>query len=158
MNDWKQDRIGSAERGENPMVLARMRSGFAVIGDTQFLPGYCLLLAFPQVDHLTDLAFTQRGVYLQDMTLIGEAIMQVCQPRRINYEILGNTDHFLHAHIFPRYSWEPADRQGSPIWLYPDSYWSDPNHAYLDEKYGELRKRLAEVLLTRMRSLNVLPD
>lgn len=31
--DWRRDRIGSAERGENPMVLARLRSGFAVIGD-----------------------------------------------------------------------------------------------------------------------------
>lgn len=26
------------------MVMARMRSGFAVIGDTQHLPGYSLLL------------------------------------------------------------------------------------------------------------------
>jgi diadenosine tetraphosphate (Ap4A) HIT family hydrolase len=158
MNDWKQDRIGSAERGENPMVLARMRSGFAVIGDTQFLPGYSLLLASPQVDHLTDLSFTQRGLYLQDMTLIGEAIMQVCQPRRINYEILGNTDHFLHAHIFPRYSWEPAERQGSPVWLYPHSHRDDPNLAYSDEKNGELRQQLTEVLLTLMRSQNALPE
>ncbi len=44
---WKQDRIGAAERGENPMVLARMRSGYAVIGDTQFLPGYCEEVRIP---------------------------------------------------------------------------------------------------------------
>lgn len=157
MNDWKQDRIRSADRGENPMVLARMRSGFAVIGDTQFLPGYCLLLAFPQVDHLTDLPFPQRGVYLQDMTLIGEVIIQVCQPRRVNYEILGNSDHFLHAHIFPRYSWEPTERQSSPIWLYPRSHRYDPNHAYSDEKHGELRQHLTEALLTRMRTHDALP-
>ena len=52
MDDWKQDRIGSAERGENPTVLARMRSGFAVMGDSQFLPGYCLLLASPKVEQI----------------------------------------------------------------------------------------------------------
>ncbi len=39
MAGWKDDRIGSAHRGENPMVMALMRSGFAVIGDTQHLPG-----------------------------------------------------------------------------------------------------------------------
>lgn len=31
--------IAAALRGENTKVMARMRSGFAVIGDTQFLPG-----------------------------------------------------------------------------------------------------------------------
>jgi hypothetical protein len=44
MAGWRDDRIGAAHRGENPMVMARMRSGFAVIGDTQHLPGYSLLL------------------------------------------------------------------------------------------------------------------
>ena len=38
MEDWKHDRIGAAERGENPTVVLRMPSGIAVMGDTQFLP------------------------------------------------------------------------------------------------------------------------
>lgn len=46
--EWKNDRIGSVLKGENPTVITRMRSGFAVLGDTQFLPGYCLLLAYPK--------------------------------------------------------------------------------------------------------------
>ena len=83
MDDWKQDRIRAAERGENPMTLTRMRSGFAVIGDDQFLPGYCLLLASPRVDHLTDLPLALRSVYLQDMSLIGEAIIQVCATHEL---------------------------------------------------------------------------
>lgn len=45
MNDeWKKDRIVSAQNRTNPMVLAKLRSGYAVVGDTQFLPGYCVLL------------------------------------------------------------------------------------------------------------------
>src|SRR5215475_13686002 len=94
MADWKVDRIGSAERGENPTVLARMRSGFAVIGDTQFLPGYCLLLAAPQANHLSDLPFARRSAFLFDMSLLGQAIEIACRPqglRRMNYESLGNT-------------------------------------------------------------------
>jgi hypothetical protein len=42
--DWRMDRIGAALRGENPTVLRRLTSGFAVIGDVQFLPGYSVLL------------------------------------------------------------------------------------------------------------------
>jgi len=157
MDDWKLNRIGSAERGENPMVLTSMRSGFAVIGDTQFLPGYCLLLASPQVNHLTDLPFAQRGIYLEDMTLIGEAIMQVCQPGRVNYEILGNSDPFLHAHVFPRYEWEPAEHRSHPVWRYPFSHWTDERFVYSDANDGALRRHLTEVLLTLMRTHGALP-
>jgi hypothetical protein len=43
--EWKKDRFGAIERGGNPMVIAKMKSNYAVIEDTQFLPGYCVLLA-----------------------------------------------------------------------------------------------------------------
>jgi diadenosine tetraphosphate (Ap4A) HIT family hydrolase len=144
--DWKKNRIAAAERGENPMVLARMKSGFAVIGDTQFLPGYCLLLAVPKADHLHDLNFKQRSEYLLDMSLLGEAIMSVCNPRRVNYSILGNTDPFLHAHVFPRYEWEPEERKPYPVWRYPNEMWFDSQYQYSEEKHGDLREQIAAKL------------
>lgn len=98
----KLDRIGSSLRGENPTVLARMESGFAQFGETQFLPGYCVLIAYPQVASLNDLDARGREVFLRDMALVGDAITKVCQPLRINYGILGNLDTYLHAHIYPR--------------------------------------------------------
>ncbi len=39
---WGENRIGAADREENPTVLAKLAGGFAVIGDVQFLPGYCV--------------------------------------------------------------------------------------------------------------------
>ncbi|HKD75160.1 MAG TPA: HIT family protein [Ktedonobacterales bacterium] len=146
MNDWKHDRIGSAERGENPTVIARMSSGFAVMGDTQFLPGYCLLLASPSVNHLSDLSFARRGEFLLDMSLLGQAIEAVCRPqglRRMNYEILGNTDAYLHAHIFPRYEWEPPDLQGCPVWRYPEDRWSAQEFQFSASRHGELKRQIA---------------
>lgn len=119
MDGWKHDRIGAAERGENPAVFAQMRSGFAVIGDTQFLPGYCVLLASPRVGSLQDLDLAARTDFLLDMSLLGDAIAAVCHPRRLNYAIFGNTDPFLHAHIFPRYDWEPAEYVNLPPFRYP---------------------------------------
>ena len=149
--DWREDRIGSALRGENPTVLRRMDSGFAVIGDPQFLPGYCVLLADdPAVDRLTDLPRKKRLTYLADMDRLGEAVETVCREldpafRRVNLEILGNTDAFLHAHIWPRYEWEPADIVTGPVWLHPHERWSDPTTA-LGPQHDTLRRRLTEEL------------
>ena len=94
--------------------MARMRSGFAVIGDTQHLPGYSLLLTDGlEVDHLTDLDWERRKQFLFDLSLIGEAVQRACREnglRRINYEVLGNAEPVLHGHVHPRYDWEPPER------------------------------------------------
>ena len=37
---------------------------------------------------------------------------------RINYEILGNLEPALHAHLFPRYASEPDGLRQGPIWHY----------------------------------------
>lgn len=144
--DWKQDRIGAAHRGENPMVLAKTRSGFAVLGDTQFMPGYCVLLPYKNVNALNELDFKERSEYLLDMSLIGDAIQEVCCPRRINYSIYGNSDAFLHAHIFPRYEWEPEERRNMPVWQYPKEMWSEEKYQYVFEKHGEMKAKIAEKL------------
>ncbi|WP_414941991.1 HIT family protein [Amycolatopsis sp. cmx-11-51] len=144
-DDWKRDRVGSALRGENPTVLRRLDTGFAVIGDTQFLPGYCVLLTDdPAACRLTELPRERRLEFLSDMELLGEAVENVCRRRdpgfrRVNLEILGNTDPFLHAHIWPRYGWEPTDLVGRPVWLYPRENWGES----LGPQHDSLRLELA---------------
>lgn len=154
-DDFRADRIGSALRGENPTVLRRLEAGFAVIGDVQFLPGYSVLLVDePGADRLSDLPRGKRTAFLAGMDLLGEAVERACrrldpQFRRVNLEILGNTDAFLHAHVWPRYEWEPADLVGRPVWLYPAERWNDgrfalgPEHDVLRQAIGEELDRLA---------------
>ena len=133
--DWRADRIGTALRGRNPSVLRRLDAGFATIGDIQFLPGYCVLLTdTPGVRRLTDLPRATRLRFLADMDLLGEAVTIVRTRRdpafrRVNLEILGNTDPYLHAHMRPRYDWEPGHLVGRPAWLYPAEVWADPANA-----------------------------
>ncbi|MGP4040358.1 HIT family protein [Gracilibacillus sp. D59] len=143
-NNWKKDRIESAHRGENPMIMVKMKSGFAAIGDTQFLPGYCVLLPSKKFGSLEELDFKQRSDYLLDMSLIGEAILKVCEPRRVNYSIYGNTDAYLHAHVFPRYNWEPEERIPYPVWQYSAEKWSNPEYQYSQETHGELKGKLSK--------------
>jgi hypothetical protein len=93
--DWRADRIGTALRGENPTVLRRLDEGFAVIGDVQFLPGYCVLLTdSPHATRLTDLPRPRRLRFLADMELLGEAVERACARhdpafRRVNPRCAG---------------------------------------------------------------------
>lgn len=132
------------------MVLTRMKSGYAVIGDTQFLPGYCVLLGCPKVNSLEDLGLDAKMDFLRDMTLLGEAVQHVCSPWRLNYSIYGNSDEFLHAHVFPRYSWEPEERKHYPVWKYPREMWVMPAVQYCDEKRLLLRQGITEKLTNLM--------
>ena len=52
------------------------------------------------------------------MSLVGDALLEVTDARRINYSILGNTCPELHAHVFPRFASEPVDHVCRPIWVY----------------------------------------
>jgi diadenosine tetraphosphate (Ap4A) HIT family hydrolase len=150
MADWRNDRIGSAHRGEDPMVMARMRRGFAVIGDTQHLPGYSLLLCDDaSVDHLSDLDWKRRSEFLFDLSLLGEAVEFACRSRglrRVNYEVLGNSMPWLHGHVHARYVWEPPERVGGPVWRYPRAERTALEHAYSDDKHGELRSAITHEL------------
>lgn len=149
--DWRADRIGAALRGENPTVMRRLRAGFAVIGDVQFLPGYSVLLVDdPRVERLSELPRAKRLAFLSDMDALGESVESACRAldpafRRVNLEILGNTDGFLHAHVWPRFSWEPADLVHLPVWLYPHENWRDVRHA-LAHRHDALRERITSEL------------
>jgi diadenosine tetraphosphate (Ap4A) HIT family hydrolase len=151
VDDWRTDRIGSALRGENPTVLRRLSAGFAVIGDVQFLPGYSVLLVDdPAVERLSDLSRDKRLAFLSDMDRLGEAVERACRRRdasfrRVNLEILGNTDGFLHAHVWPRFGWEPAESVRKPVWLYPRDRWTDGQYA-LGPRHDPLRTAIGEEL------------
>jgi diadenosine tetraphosphate (Ap4A) HIT family hydrolase len=112
------ERVELARAGRNPYTICRVRSGWAVLGDHQFFRGYSLLLADPVVGHLNDLTLSDRSQFLMDMAAIGDSLLAVTDAYRVNYEILGNTDPALHAHIHPRYESEPEEERRRPVWLY----------------------------------------
>jgi diadenosine tetraphosphate (Ap4A) HIT family hydrolase len=147
--------ISAALRGQNDKVMARTRSGFAVIGDTQHLPGYSLLLVDElEVDHPTDLPWSRRRDFFFDLSLLGEAVFEVTRDhgaRRINYEVLGNSWPHLHGHVHPRYEWEPPERASGPVWRYPSEVRNAPEHVYDDARHGELRAAITAELTRVMR-------
>ena len=111
-------RVAAARVAKNPTVIGKMASGWAVLGDAQFLEGYCLLLPDPVVPHLNAMDFEHRKEYLADLTTLGDAVFEITGADRINYEILGNLEPALHAHIFPRFETESEDLKTKPVWFY----------------------------------------
>ncbi|MGX4600083.1 HIT family protein [Faecalimicrobium sp. JNUCC 81] len=146
MKEWQKNRIESAKNGTNPMLMIETNGGFAVFGDTQFLPGYCVLLPKKNVFSLNDLSLKERETFLVDLSILGDAIIEVCNPIRINYDVLGNTDKFLHGHVFPRYEWESEERKKKPVWLYDESNWFDSEKLYNECKHKEIRKKITQYL------------
>ncbi len=146
MTTYIHKQVERARDGFNK-VIARMPSGWAVMGDTQFLRGYALLLPDPVVPTLNDLDESGRQQFLTDMARLGDAVLAACAPVRINYEMLGNLEPALHAHVFPRYADEPEDLRTKPVWLYAPEYWDSAQHAYDEAKHGEVRDAIRTALM-----------
>ena len=118
MNTAIHRQVAEAREGRLTRVVARLASGWAVMGDPQILPGYCLLLPDPVVPHLNSLTGEARRQFLDDMARLGDAVLAVTGAERINYELLGNVEPALHAHVIPRYATEAADLRTKPVWLH----------------------------------------
>jgi diadenosine tetraphosphate (Ap4A) HIT family hydrolase len=142
------ERIAMAHAGTNPTIICRVPSGWAALCDMQFLRGYVIHLADPAVASLNDLSQDQRTIYLGDMAMIGDALLEVTGAYRINYAIAGNTDPYLHAHIVPRYLSEPDQfRKGLP-WSYSREVMDSVPFNY--QKDRQLIEQLAKAIQKRL--------
>jgi diadenosine tetraphosphate (Ap4A) HIT family hydrolase len=119
MSNLIEQRVEAARLGQNPYVIARMLSGWLVVGDVQPLPGYCLLLADPVVDSPNALSEADRIQYSLDVLRVGDALLHITGAYRINYMTLANLEPSLHTHIIPRFWDEPEEkRRGSAFQAY----------------------------------------
>jgi len=130
--------VEAARAGQLARVVARMPSGWAVLGDPQITNGYCLLLPDPLVPDLNALTGDARRQFLDDMAALGDAVLVVTGAERINYEILGNVEPALHAHVIPRHASEDPALRIKPVWLHD---WAQAA-AFDAERHAGLREAI----------------
>ena len=135
-------RVDALRAGDDPTFIARLASGWAVLGVRQVLPGYCLLLPDPVVPTLNALQGAARESFLADMGALGDAVLTVTGAVRINYAIFGNLDPALHAHVIPRYHDEPDGLRTAQPWAYD---WSAAP-AFDPDQHRDLRDRIHAAL------------
>ena len=124
-------------------MIARMNSGFAVMGDFQYFRGYSLLLAYPEVPQLDDLTHAKQLHFLADMARLGEAVKESTGCRRLNYAIYGNIDPYLHAHVWPRYDTEPAEFKSIPPLNIPAYVREAEEYRFDAERHSGLMRKIA---------------
>lgn len=144
------ERIGQIERGENPYFVCALSTGYVVLGDHQRFQGYTLFLCKRHVTELYQLPWGFRTRFLQEMSLVAEAVAAVYRPEKMNYELLGNGDTHLHWHLFPRVSGDTP--QPGPVWWLPrEEMWNDayrPSREQLAAKTKQLREEIERRLCT----------
>ena len=131
-------RVDALRAGTDATFVARLASGWAVLGERQVLPGYCLLLPDPVVPSLNAFAGAERAAFLADMAALGDAVLAATGAGRINYAIFGNQEPALHAHVIPRYHEEPAPMRTAQPWAYD---WTRAP-AFDPEQHRELCRRI----------------
>ena len=144
------DRLERIRAGRDPELLARMPSGYAILGKYQPGPirGCCMLLPDEVVASPNDLGPAARARFFSDLVLLGDAILQATGAERINYLVLCNQVPELHGHCVPRFSSEePALRLQGPFEAY--DFGASPIADARDadrELHGELQAALMQLL------------
>jgi diadenosine tetraphosphate (Ap4A) HIT family hydrolase len=134
--------VSRCRAGDYPPRVAKLPSGWVVMGERQVFAGYCLLLPDPVVPHLNALVAAERAQFLADMARVGDALLAATGAARINYALFGNVEPALHAHVFPRFADEPIATRTDQPWAFD---WSRASE-YTEALHGELKRRIATAL------------
>jgi diadenosine tetraphosphate (Ap4A) HIT family hydrolase len=150
MTNVSQQRIEAARAGLDPALICQVSSGWVFLCGMQYLRGYCILQADPEVESINSLEPTKQAKFLCEMVLVGDAIMEVTGAYRINYAILGNSEPVLHAHIVPRYLSEPDEMRVIGPWSYPNI--TDASTRFDPARDGQLIHQLRESIQQRLKA------
>lgn len=133
-------RISLIRRNKNKFFVKELGSGYVVIGDHQYNKGYTILLSRFHTNELHKLKSDDKIRFLTDMALVSEAVYKTFKPKKLNYELLGNTDSHLHWHIIPRHTNDP--RLDVPIWVIPQHIRHASKYIPSDIELESLKSRL----------------
>jgi len=96
------NRIELVKQNKNKYFVKEMKTGYVVLCDFQYFYGYTIFLSKLHVKELHDLG-KNRELFLKEMAIVAEAVIKAFKPKKLNYELLGNTDSHVHWHLIPRY-------------------------------------------------------
>ena len=142
-------RIEMIKNGENPYFVKELQTGYVVLGDHQHFKGYTLFLCKEHKCELFELEHGFKMKYLEEMSLVAEAVSRAFGAEKMNYELLGNGDTHLHFHLFPRREGDIEDYGNAgrgPVWWYPmEKMYSQDNIPSREELDSMKQKLLCEI-------------
>lgn len=131
------DRIEMIKNDANPYFVKELETGYVVIGDNQHFRGYTLFLCKEHKTELFHLEHSYKMKFLEEMSLVAQAVSNAFNAEKMNYELLGNGETHLHWHLFPRVTGD-IENYGNcgkgPVWWYPmEKMYSEDNRPTADE-------------------------
>ena len=136
----------AAERGDDPYAVARLQTGWVRLNPNQHFVGATFFASHSCVAELHDLNQSTRQAYLDEMAKVAAALMDAFEPRKLNYELLGNGCPHLHWWLTPRYPGDP--RPIGPIWEdleFLRAQWTDGARPSDAERESRRRQLLDEL-------------
>jgi diadenosine tetraphosphate (Ap4A) HIT family hydrolase len=112
--------LETAEAWARPDSPERLRkvldlpASVAILAPDQHYRGYTMVVARTHATELYQLPEAESVQYYRDMVRVAAAVAKAVQPRKMNYECLGNTVGHLHWHLFPRHDGDPNPKR--PVW------------------------------------------
>ena len=143
------ERIELIKQGKNPHFVKELETGYVVIGDGQYFKGYTLFLAKEHVTELHQMEYETKIKFLEEMSIVQEAVAKAFQAEKMNSELLGNGDAHVHWHLFPR---KAGDMKGyghngrGPVWWVPWEEMSSEEYQPKENDLLQLVNRLKEYL------------
>ena len=143
------ERIELIKQGKNPHFVKELETGYVVIGDGQYFKGYTLFLAKEHVTELHQMEYETKIKFLEEMSIVQEAVAKAFQAEKMNIELLGNGDAHVHWHLFPR---KAGDMKGygrngrGPVWWVPWEEMSSEEYQPKENDLLQLVNRLKEYL------------
>lgn len=143
------ERIELIKQDKNPHFVKELETGYVVIGDGQYFKGYTLFLAKEHVTELHQMEYETKIKFLEEMSIVQEAVAKAFQAEKMNIELLGNGDAHVHWHLFPR---KAGDMKGDghngrgPVWWVPWEEMSSEEYQPKENDLLQLVNRLKEYL------------
>ena len=97
--------------------IMELETGYAMLGWHQRFKGYTVFICKEHACELHELDSSYKLKFLEEMSLVSEAVFNAIKPEKLNYELLGNGIAHMHWHIYPRITGDTP--QKGPVWWLP---------------------------------------
>jgi diadenosine tetraphosphate (Ap4A) HIT family hydrolase len=94
-------------------VIAELDTVWVTASPDAVLPGYVCVVSKLHADEPFDLPGPQRAAFWDEAMRVARGLARALGPKKMNFEIHGNTIAHLHLHLFPRFAGDPFE--GRPI-------------------------------------------
>ena len=140
------ERIDMIKNESNPYFVAELETGYVVIGDHQRFKGYTLFLCKKHVSELHHLEHKYKMKFLEEMSLVAQAVQKAFNAEKMNYELLGNGDSHVHWHLFPRNNGDMKVK--GPVWWVPKEEMYDDKFRPSQKELSDLIEKLRNEIIT----------